>query len=71
MRTPADLRTVICGTLCRQVNEKECQLWLDDFVPLLDLVCLHGQVPDKEFLALGFPADTKHAGEEVHPLAVS
>ena len=70
MRTPADLRTVIQGTLCRQVTEKEINCSLDDFVQLLNLVRLHGHVPNEEFLAQGFPADTiNHAGEKVHRLA--
>ena len=68
MRTP-DLRTMIRGTLRRQVTEKEYQLCLDNFVPLLQFVYLHGHVPDTEFLARGFPPDTNYAGEDVHRLA--
>ena len=60
---------MIRGTLRRQVTEKEYQLCLDNFVPLLHYVYLHGHVPDKEFLARGFPPDANYAGEDVHSLA--
>jgi hypothetical protein len=32
-------------------------------------LCLHGHVPDKEFVDQGFPANTNHAGEEAPRLA--
>ena len=58
MKTPALSRIMIWGTaVCRQVTEKEYQLCLYNFVPLLNLIYLHGHVlSDKEFLPGGFPA---------------
>jgi len=51
------------------VTDTEYQLCLNNFVPLLNLIYLHGHVPDDEFLSRGFPADVNNAGEEVHRLA--